>query len=229
MILHRPAAERGHADHGWLKTAHTFSFADYHDPAWMGFGSLRVINEDRIAGKKGFGPHPHRDMEILTYVLTGALEHQDSMGNGSVIRPNHLQYMSAGTGVMHSEINPENEEVHLLQIWIEPDTRGLPPRYAEKELGTLTPGVLQLIASENGGAESIVVRQKMRLYRGITRPGDKIVFSSQPGRIQWIQVIEGNLGIDSVSLQAGDGCGVTAEPLFTITTTKNAHFLLFDL
>src|SRR3954453_3602967 len=175
MITLRKANDRGHAAHGWLDTYHTFSFADYHDPRWMGYRSLRVINDDLVLPGEGFGTHPHRDMEIITYILSGALEHKDSMGNGRVIRTGDLQYMAAGTGVQHSEFNPSKEEaVHLLQIWIQPDRKGVAPRYAEKSFTDAAPGKLNLVTSKTGRDGSIAIHQDADLWLAKLSPGNAV-------------------------------------------------------
>src|SRR5712691_2174186 len=183
MMKIRKADERGHAEHGWLDTYHTFSFADYYDPQWMGFRSLRVINDDLVMPGMGFGTHPHHDMEIITYILSGSLEHKDSMGNGRVIRAGELQYMAAGTGVLHSEFNPSpTEPVHLLQIWIVPDKKGLQPRYAEKTGSQLPGGRLNLVASKTGRDGSIAINQDADLYLAKLSAGDEVSHSLRPNR-----------------------------------------------
>ena len=191
MIIRR-ADERGHANHGWLDTYHTFSFADYRDPRWMGFRSLRVINDDLVMPGKGFGMHPHRDMEIVTYVLNGALEHRDSMKNGRVIRAGDVQYMAAGTGVLHSEFNPSADEaVHLLQIWIEPDRGGAAPRYAEKSLAGVPAGALHLVTSKAGRDGSIVINQDADLWLARLAAGQHVAHRLAGGRHAWVHVAEG--------------------------------------
>src|SRR5882757_9373081 len=194
MITTRKANDRGHAEHGWLDTYHTFSFAGYYDPEHMGFRSLRVINDDKVAPGGGFGTHPHRDMEIITYVLSGALEHKDSMGNGRVIRPGEVQYMAAGTGVQHSEFNPSKDEaVHLLQIWIQPDRKGVTPRYAEKSLKDSATGALRLVTSKTGRDGSIAIHQDADLWLGKLEPGDQATHSLAPARHAWLHVAEGQI------------------------------------
>jgi len=225
----RRSADRGHFDHGWLNTFHTFSFADYYDPDWMGFGALRVINQDLIAAKQGFGEHSHQDMEILTYFLEGRLEHRDSLGNGSIIRPNQIQYMSAGTGITHSEFNPSDAPVYLLQIWIEPNEYHAVPRYAEKELGEPTIGKLQLIASNDGREGSVAIRQNADVYRGIFGEQDEQTLSVGVGHRQWIQLISGELRVGSETLQMGDGCGIEGETSLSLHAVASSHFLVFDL
>lgn len=226
----RRANERGHAEHGWLDTYHTFSFADYYDPKWMGFRSLRVINDDLVMPGMGFGTHPHRDMEIITYVLSGALEHKDSMGNGRVIRPGEVQYMAAGTGIRHSEFNPAPDEaVHLLQIWIEPDRKGLTPRYAEKSLADAPTGRLNLVASKSGREGSISVNQDADLYLGKLEAGNEVSHALKPGRHAWVHVAEGEVALNGDTLKAGDAAALSEEPEVKLIGTKRAQVLLFDL
>ena len=230
MIQIRRAAERGHANHGWLDTYHTFSFADYYDPQQMGFRALRVINEDTIAGGGGFGTHPHRDMEIITCVLSGALEHKDSMGNGSVIRPGQIQYMAAGTGVQHSEFNHSpSEPAHLLQIWIQPDTRGAKPTYAEKSFADAPSGQLNLIISKSGRAGSIAINQDADLFLGKLNAGGKVIHQIAPGRGVWIQVATGEIDLNGQSLHAGDGASVVSEQAIEVRARDASQVLLFDL
>jgi len=230
MITLRPAHDRGHADHGWLDTWHTFSFANYHDPSHMGFRSLRVINDDVVAGGGGFPTHPHRDMEIITYVLSGALQHRDSMGNGSVIRPGNVQYMAAGTGVQHSEFNASPiEKVHLLQIWIRPDRMGATPRYAEKSLAGTSPGKLHLIASKAGRDGSIAINQDADVWVGRFETAGQLEQALAPGRHAWIHVAEGAITLNGQALTAGDGAAITDEASLQLTTTGPAQVLLFDL
>src|SRR3954470_17377766 len=205
MMKIRKSEDRGHANHGWLDTYHTFSFADYYDPQHMGFRSLRVINDDKVAPGMGFGMHPHRDMEIITYVLKGALQHKDSMGNGSVIRPGDFQYMAAGTGVTHSEFNPsENEGVHLLQIWIVPEKKGLEPRYAEKLANTFTPGKFHLVASKSGRGDSLRINQDADLLLARLTPGTTVTHQLEPQRHAWVHVAEGEITLNGQNLKAGD-------------------------
>src|SRR5262245_48898036 len=198
MITIRRSGERGHFDHGWLDTYHTFSFADYHDPRFMGFRSLRVINEDRVAPGRGFGQHPHRDMEILTYVLSGELEHRDSIGNQGVIRPGEVQYMAAGTGIEHSEFNPsKTEPVHLMQIWIVPDHKGVTPQYEQRPFPKLTQaGELTLLASPDGRRDSIKINQDAALYAATLRAGQTVRHDLATGRAAWIQVLRGALELE---------------------------------
>jgi len=232
MLTIRKSAERGHVEHGWLDTFHTFSFADYHDPANMGFRALRVINEDRVAPRKGFGSHPHRDMEIVTYVLDGALEHRDSMGNGSVIRPGDVQRMTAGTGVVHSESNASpSEPVHLLQIWLLPERDGLEPGYEQKAFAEADKrGRLRRIASRDGKDGSVVVHQDADLYAGVLGPQESVTHSLRPGRHAWLQVADGAVTIDGRTLEAGDGAAISAEREIRIAGgADRSEVLLFDL
>lgn len=230
MLMIRKSDERGHAEHGWLDSYHTFSFADHHDPAHMGFRSLRVINDDIIAGGGGFGTHPHRDMEIITYVVRGALEHRDSMGNGSVIRAGGVQYMAAGTGVQHSESNPSpGEEVRLLQIWILPDRRGAKPSYAEKHFAGAETGKLHLVASKTGRDGSIAVNQDVDLWLVKFAGGEGVSHSIASGRAAWVQVVEGEVTLNGHLLAQGDGVQVDAEPRLELSAAGKAQVLLFDL
>jgi redox-sensitive bicupin YhaK (pirin superfamily) len=229
-ITLRRATDRGQADHGWLKSAHSFSFADYHDPRHMGFRSLRVINDDVVAGGGGFPTHPHRDMEIITYVLQGALQHRDSMGNGSVIRPGNVQYMAAGSGVQHSEFNASpTDPVHLLQIWIRPNRTGLSPRYQEKSLGEATPGRLQLVASSSGREDSIAINQDADLWIGRLQSGESVLHTLAPNRHAWIQVASGSVNLNGLPLSAGDGASVSGETSLRLSASHAAQVLLFDL
>lgn len=230
MITIRKASDRGHADHGWLKTWHTFSFADYRDPRHMGFRSLRVINDDYLAGGGGFPTHPHRDMEILTYVLSGALEHRDSMGNGSVIRPGNVQYMAAGSGIQHSEFNASPiETVHLLQIWIRPDQAGVKPRYAEKALANATTGRLHLVASKSGRNDSIAMHQDADLWLARLTPSDRVTHNLAPARHAWLHVAEGEVQMNGHKLGPGDALAASEESTLEITANSTAQVLLFDL
>jgi redox-sensitive bicupin YhaK (pirin superfamily) len=230
MITIRKANERGHAHFDWLNTWYTFSFADYHDPDHMGFRALRVINDDTIAGGGGFGTHPHRDMEIITCVLSGALEHKDSMGNGRVIRPGEVQYMAAGTGVTHSEFNPSPAEpVHLLQIWILPDRIGVKPTYAERSFIGAAPGKLYLAASKSGRDGSIPINQDADVFIGKLGAGDRLNHSLKPGRHAWLQVAEGGVELNGQPLKAGDGAAVSGENKLVLESTGPAQVILFDL
>jgi redox-sensitive bicupin YhaK (pirin superfamily) len=230
MITLRKAGERGHANHGWLDTHFTFSFADYYDPQHMGFRALRVINDDTIAGGGGFGEHPHRDMEIITCVLSGALEHKDSMGNGRIIRPGEFQYMAAGTGVTHSEFNPSpTEPVHLLQIWILPDRKGVKPAYAEKSFAKAAPGKLYLAASKSGRDGSIPINQDADVFVGKLAAGDKISHALKPGRHAWLHVADGDVELNGLLLAAGDGVALSEEAAIKLIGKSPAQVLLFDL
>ena len=226
----RKANERGHADHGWLNAWHSFSFAGYYDRAHTGFRSLRVINDDTVAPGGGFGTHPHRDMEIITYILSGALEHKDSMGNGRVIRPGEVQYMAAGTGVQHSEFNPsEKAPVHLLQIWIEPDRKGAKPRYAEKSLVKAKTGVLHLVASKAGRDDSIAINQDADLFLAKLTPGETVAHSLRPQRNAWIHIAEGEVKLNGHVLNAGDAAAVSEAGELKLTANEPAQVFLFDL
>lgn len=231
MIKIRKADKRGHFDFRWLNTFHTFSFGDYYDPAFMGFRTLRVINEDFVHPGRGFPTHGHRDMEIITYILEGALEHRDSMGNGSLIRPGDLQRMTAGTGVSHSETNPSREEgVHLLQIWILPDQQGLKPSYEQKLFTEEEKqGRLRLIASEDGREGSVTVHQDASVYATVLEAGDEVVHELTPGRHAWLQVARGSVTANAEELEQGDGAAVSAEERISITSREAAEVLLFDL
>lgn len=230
MMKIRKANERGHANHGWLDTYHTFSFAGYYDPAHMGFRSLRVINDDTVAEGAGFGMHPHRDMEIITYILTGQLEHKDSMGNGRVIQTGDVQYMAAGTGVQHSEFNPsDKQEVHLLQIWIQPDTKGVKPRYAEKSFAKVSPGGLHLVASKSGRDGSIAIHQDAELYLAKLGTGDRVTHELKSGRAAWIHVAEGKANVNGQTLRAGDAAALENEAKIEVAGETSTQVLLFDL
>jgi len=226
----RRANERGHAEHGWLDTYHTFSFADYYDPQWMGFRSLRVINDDLVMPGMGFGTHPHRDMEIITYILSGSLEHKDSMGNGRVIRPGEVQYMSAGTGVQHSEFNPSSDEaVHLLQIWIQPDIKGVQPRYAEKSFKDAPPGRLNLVASKTGRDGSIAIHQDADLWLAKLEVGEFVKHQLAPKRHAWVHVAEGEVALNGNTLKGGDAAACSEETTIELSAHTKAQILLFDL
>lgn len=231
MIQLRLSKDRGYADHGWLKAKHSFSFADYYDPEHMGFRSLRVINEDRVAPGQGFPTHGHRDMEIVTYVLEGALEHRDSMGNGSVIRPGEVQYMSAGSGVTHSEFNHSKQDsVHLLQIWILPHAAKLPPRYDQKSFAHELKDRLRLIVSPDGAEGSIAVRQDARVYASRLSKGGALETALATGRYGWVQVARGKLEINGTNLDAGDAARIADErALKFVSGADDTEFLYFDL
>jgi redox-sensitive bicupin YhaK (pirin superfamily) len=231
MIEVRKSCERGHANHGWLDTFHTFSFADYYDPAHMGFGPLRVINEDRVEPGKGFGTHGHRDMEIITVVLEGGLQHRDSLGNGSVIRPGDVQRMSAGTGVMHSEFNAsDNDPVHFLQIWIEPQTRGVRPGYEQKHFDAEERrGRLRLLASPDGRDESVTVHQDARIYVADLAPDEADSHDLAAGRRAYVHVARGAVKLNGLALEAGDGASVVDEATLNLSGLQESQVLLFDL
>ena len=231
MIIKRPADERGQTQTGWLDSRHTFSFNRYYDPRWSGFRHLLVINEDFVAPSGGFGAHPHSDMEILTYIVSGSLQHGDSMGNSSVIRPGEIQRMSAGTGVIHSEFNPSSEEpVHLLQIWITPEREGGEPGYEQREFAEQERrGRLRLIASPGGGEGSVKVRQDASVYSGILAAGEEIAHELRPGRNAWVQVVKGSLKVNGTELKAGDGAAVSGEERLSIRPDEPSELLLFDL
>lgn len=226
----RRSNERGHMNHGWLDAYHTFSFGDYYDPQHMGFRSLRVINDDRIAPGQGFGTHPHRDMEIITYVLSGALEHKDSMGNGRVIRAGEFQYMAAGSGVTHSEFNPSDKEaVRLLQIWIVPERRGVKPAYAEKSASDAKPGVVALVASKGGREGSININQDVSLLLARLEPGQKVMHRIDAGRHVWVHVAEGEVTVNGDTLRAGDAAALSDETAVELTGVQTSQALIFDL
>ena len=231
MIALRKSQDRGHADHGWLDSYHTFSFADYYDPREMGYGSLRVINEDRVAPGKGFGTHPHRDMEIISYVLEGALEHKDSMGTGSVIRPGDVQRMSAGTGVLHSEFNPSPKDpVHFLQIWIEPSMRGIAPSYEQKSFAPEEKkGRLRLIASPDGSEGSVQIHQDARVHAVVLDDGDAVSYALPQNRKAYVHVARGTVEFNGTALIAGDGAKISGEKELRLSGAQGAEVLVFDL
>jgi len=231
MITLRRSQERGYADHGWLKSFHSFSFADYHDPAHMGFGPLRVINEDRVAPGSGFGTHGHRDMEIISYVLDGELAHQDSMGNGSVIRPGDVQRMSAGSGVRHSEYNhAKDRTTHFLQIWIEPNVAGIPPSYEEKRFTEADKqGRLRLIASADGADGSVRIHQDARLYVARLAAGQSLAADMAPGRLGYLHLVRGALAVNGHRLAGGDAAKIRDEGRLAISAEDDSELLLFDL
>jgi redox-sensitive bicupin YhaK (pirin superfamily) len=231
MIHIRQAAERGHFDHGWLDTFHTFSFASYHDPAHMGFRALRVINEDRVAPGRGFGTHPHRDMEIVTYVLSGALEHKDSMGHGEVLRPGEFQRMSAGTGITHSEFNPsDTEPVHLYQIWLRPDQKGIEPSYEQKQFPAADRlGRLQPVATPTGEDGSLTIHQDARIYLATLPAGSRITQPIPSGRHAWLQVLRGTVTANGQPMDTSDGAAISNESALDIEATADAEIMLFDL
>src|SRR5437899_3169909 len=229
MMKIRRANERGHASHGWLDTYHTFSFADYYDPQWTGFRSLRVINDDLVMPGMGFGTHPHRDMEIITYILNGALEHKDSMGNGRVIRAGEVQYMAAGTGVQHSEFNPSSEEAaHLLQIWVQPDRKGVTPRYGERSLKDTPAGSLQLVTSKTGRDGSIAIHQDADLWLAKLGAGDRVAHKLASGRHAWVHVAEGEVSLNGKTLSGGEAAAISDETALHMSATKTPQGPLFD-
>src|SRR5262245_38571846 len=231
MITKRAAGERGHFDHGWLRTYHTFSFADYHDPDHMGFRHLRVINEDDVRPGMGFPTHGHRDMEIVTCVLEGALEHRDSLGNGSVIHPDDVQRMTAGTGVRHSEFNASTSEpVHFLQIWIVPARTGLAPGYEQKTITAEEKrGALRLVASPDGRDGSVTIHQDVRLWASVLEPDEKIAYTLPRRRFAWLQIARGAVTLNGQTLAHGDGAAVSDETSLGIAATAPSEILLFDL
>jgi len=231
MLQVRRSADRGYFDHGWLKTYHTFSFADYHDPHWVEYGPLRVINDDRVAPGEGFGKHGHRDMEIITYLLAGELEHRDSMGNGSVIRVGDVQRMSAGTGVTHSEFNPSSTQpVHFLQIWIKPQALRLAPGYEQIHFSAADKrGRLRLIASQDGADGSLVIHQDARVYAGLFDGAEGAQLELPKGRRAWLQMARGRLTVNDTLLAAGDGARSAAPVRLTLHGGSDAEVLVFDL
>jgi len=237
MIKVRSAAQRGHANHGWLDSFHTFSFANYHDPAHMGFRSLRVINEDRVEAGRGFGAHPHRDMEIVTYVLEGGIRHNDSMGTGSVIEPGDVQRMSAGTGVTHSEYNASSSEpVHFLQIWLEPSQRGIAPSYEQKSFSAAEKrGRLRVVASPDARDGSIAIHNDTVLYAGLFAAGEVAQLELAPNRHAWVHVARGSVQVNGKQLHAGDALALSDEPVVRVEgtagvdVTDSGEVLVFDL
>ncbi len=230
MMEVRKSNERGYADHGWLRSFHTFSFADYQDPEHMGFGPLRVINDDRIAAGQGFGTHGHRDMEIITYVLQGSLAHKDSMGNGSTILPGDVQRMSAGTGVRHSEFSHGTAPTHLLQIWIEPDVRGIPPEYGQTHFDAASKrGKLRLVASPDGREASLKIHQDADLYAALIDGEERAVHRLRPGRRAYVHVALGKVTVNGAPLEAGDAIKVTNAPEIVLEKGRDAEVLVFDL
>lgn len=231
MITLRKSSDRGQADHGWLHSQHSFSFADYHDPQEMGWGPLRVINEDSVEPGQGFGTHGHRDMEIISYVLDGELEHKDSMGNGTVIRPGDVQRMSAGTGVRHSEFNPSpRSPVHFLQIWIEPAAVGMAPSYEQKYFSPEEKkGRLRLLASQDGRDGSVTVHRDADLYAGLLGPGEKVTHQLATDRMAYLHLIRGEASINGVRLETGDAAKIKGEQNLTIIANADSEVLLFDL
>jgi hypothetical protein len=230
MMIVRPSEARGHANHGWLDSHHMFSFGDYYDPSSMGFRALRVINEDRVAPRSGFGTHPHRDMEIITYVLSGQIEHRDSMGSVGVLRAGELQRMTAGTGVLHSEKNNTGQELHFLQIWILPERKGLTPSYEQKGFAEKErQGRFRLVVSPDGQEGSLKVHQDMRLYSTLLGGGEQVEYALAPGRHAWLQVARGSGSLNGVELKAGDGVAVSEESRLVLSANEPLEALLFDL
>jgi quercetin 2,3-dioxygenase len=232
MILLRHSADRGHANHGWLDSHHTFSFGGYHDPEWMGFGPLRVINEDRVAAGGGFAPHSHANMEIISYVIEGALQHRDSIGSGSVIRPGDVQCMSAGSGIEHSEFNASKDEpVHFLQVWIQPNRLNAKPRYGQVHYPVASRrGVLRLVASPDGADGSLPIRQDARVYASLLAPGETVQLKINAERRAWVQVVSGALRLDDETrLEAGDAAGISAQAGLLLRAESESEALVFDL
>ncbi len=231
MIKIRKSRERGHTNLNWLDSYHTFSFGDYYDPKHMGFRSLRVINEDWVKPSAGFGSHPHRDMEIITYVLEGALQHKDSMGNGSTIKPGEIQRMSAGTGVTHSEYNrSRTEPVHLLQIWILPKKKNIEPSYEQREFNPgEKQGKLHLVATSDGRNSTVTVHQDVNLLASLLAPGEKVTYSLKPDRYAWVQIVGGSVILNGHQLKQGDGASVSEEATLEISASDSSEILLFDL
>ena len=231
MLIIRKSEERGHSNHGWLNTYHTFSFDQYYDPRFMGFRSLRVINEDFVAAGRGFPTHGHRDMEIITYVLEGELAHKDSMGNGSIIRPGEVQRMSAGTGVRHSEANPSKEaSVHLLQIWILPSEEGIEPSYEQKNFtDDEKRGRLRLVASPDGSDGSVTIHQDARIYASLLDDSQQVAHQLEPNRHAWVQVARGRVEANGQTLNQGDGAALSNESQLAIAGLEPSEILLFDL
>ena len=230
MITIRKAGDRGHADHGWLDSWHTFSFADYYDPAHMSFRSLRVINDDIVAGGGGFPTHPHRDMEIITYVIRGALQHRDSMGHSAVMRAGDVQRISAGTGIEHSEFNhSRTEPVRLLQIWITPNIKGATPGYAEKSFAAVPSGKLILVASQSGRDGSIPINQDADVFLVKLNAGDVVTHPLKPDRHGWLQVAEGEITINGLRLESGDGAAISEEHALNLSGVNGAQILLFEM
>ena len=230
MIRVRHSQDRGHAQHGWLDSRHSFSFGDYYDPAQMGIGPLRVINDDRVSPGEGFPTHPHRDMEIISYVVEGALEHKDSMGNGSVIRPGDVQRMRAGTGVTHSEYNASaSESVRFLQIWVIPSKRGLQPGYEQNFFGDERRGRLRLVASSDGADGSVQIEQDLSIFASVLEEGQRVEHALDAGRRAWLQVVRGALRVEGVSLKEGDGALLTDVSSFAIDSLDESELLLFEI
>lgn len=230
MMTIRKSTDRGHANHGWLDSYHTFSFADYYDPEHMNFRALRVINEDVIAPGTGFGTHPHSDMEIITYIVSGSLKHRDSMGHTATMQPGDIQRMSAGSGITHSEYNASSKDpLHLLQIWIQPDAKGVKPGYVDRSFANAEPGKLHLATSKTGRDGSIPIHQDVDLYFARLEKGQQTSLALGPGRHAWLQLIDGTLDVNGAALSAGDAAAISKVDRVNLSTGSNAHFLLFDL
>ena len=232
MILLRRSSERGHANHGWLDSQHTFSFAGYHDPEWMGFGPLRVVNEDRVAAGGGFAPHSHANMEIISYVIEGALQHRDSLGTGSVISPGDVQCMSAGSGIEHSEFNAsQTDPVHFLQVWIQPNQLNAKPRYGQSHYPVASRrGLLRLVASPDGADASLPIRQDARVYASVLAPGEAVALAIGAGRKAWVQVVRGAVVLgEETRLGAGDAAGINAQTAVHLRAESDCEILVFDL
>lgn len=231
MMILRRAKDRGYADHGWLQSAHTFSFANYHDPAWMGFRALRVINDDQVAPGKGFSRHAHANMEIISYVLQGTLQHQDSMGNGSVIKPGEIQRMSAGTGVEHSEVNPSStEKVHLLQIWLLPAKSNIPPSYEQRDFPVYQrQGRWQVLVSPHAHDQAVAIHQDARMLGTILDPEQSLVYSIPPKRHAFVHVVRGSVVLNDTTLHGGDGVAISEIPSLQFDAVTQTEILLFDL
>jgi redox-sensitive bicupin YhaK (pirin superfamily) len=231
MLTLRPANQRGHANHGWLDTWHTFSFSSYYDPQHMGFRALRVMNEDFVAPGQGFGTHPHRDMEIVTYVLAGALEHRDSMGNGEILRPGEFQRMSAGTGITHSEFNPSpSEPIHLYQIWLLPERTGIEPSYEQKSFpADERRNRLRLVASRDAADGSLLIHQDAKIYLATLDEGALLTHDLAAGRHAWVQLLRGQLTLNGEAMRASDGTAISNEPRLTMQANAEAEIMLFDL
>lgn len=229
MIEIRKAADRGHANHGWLDSYHTFSFGSFYDPDFQNFRALRVINEDRVEPNKGFGTHPHNNMEILSYIISGKLQHQDSMGNGSVINQGEIQIISAGTGITHSEFNPsDSEQTHFYQIWITPEKQNLQPSYQQKAFQLQSPG-LKLIACQNPQDQELKINQDVKIYKGLLSPEQIINLPLEKNRYAWLQIIQGDCRIDEHLLSAGDGAAISQEESLQVISDQSCEFLFFDL
>ncbi len=230
MITIRRSDERGHIQEGWLNTFHTFSFADYYDDEWVHFRSLRVMNEDRIAASQGFGMHPHRDMEIITYVLSGAVAHKDSMGNSGIIKPGDVQRMSAGTGIYHSEVNPLDEELYLYQIWIMPKEKNVTPTYEQKRFEDVEKkNNLRLVASPNGADGSVTIGQDAKLFASLLDNEKRVSCNIERGRAAWVQCVAGVVSVNGIELKTGDAGAITDEQNLVIESKDSSHILLFDL